>query len=189
MLSRSSRRACAASVVLVFTVLALPAAAQVLWSYDENQSDPGNPAHMYGASNPASYLMGTLPGRGPFDQMAVEQHVLHPGDVVPLPTYPDGTVAEEQEIFWTVHLRQVSFSGCCCPMPARYQPGDNCSVGFSGRTYVGGSGAMENQIFCTPDHGLRAVSVDVVVTVIAVRPALAVSTSRKTIGGLKQRYR
>ena len=184
-------RALRCSTVVLSLLFASTAQSQLLWRYDQNATVPDAATMGTYTANPASLLMGSLPGPGPFEQIAVEQHVLHPGDNVPLPRYPDGTTAAESEVFWTVHLWRANFSRDWCSWPATYITGDACSAGFNGRTYDGGYGSMENTYQCGLGHlGVGTIGVDVLVTVIAARPAaMPVQTSRKTIGGLKARYR
>ena len=174
---------------------AAKAQAQVLWMYHDAHtvtSDPPTIGLMNAGSpfDPASLIHGSLPGPGPFDQIAVEQHVLqNKGDVVPLPTYADGTTALESEVFWTVHLWNATFSADWCPFPAKYISGDMVRVGFDGRTYTGGFGALENTYLCAGQFGAQAHDVAVLVTVIAVRKAFPVGTSATPWGRLKVRYR
>src|SRR5439155_1445542 len=124
---------------------AAPAArAQLLWYYNQHDNEP-LPAAMglnAGSSfDPASLLHGSLPTKaGFFTEVVVEQHVLHPGESVPLPTYSDGTAALESEVFWTAHLWQANFNKDYCPYEARYETADMVYANFDGRTFVGGFG-------------------------------------------------
>lgn len=174
----------------VFLLSATTAKAQLVWSFDQHDNSSAPVTMGISQINPASLIHGTLPRAGPYDQIAVEQHVLHPGDMVPLPMYPDGSTAAESEIFWTVHLWNANFSKDFCAFPARYITGDNCSVGFNGRQYVGGSGVMENTDDCGSGvHGVQAHDVDVLVTVFAARASIPVPVKSGSVGQLKAKYR
>jgi len=118
----------------------------------------------------------------------VEQHVLRPGDVVPLPHYADGTEAQEGEVFWTAHVWQAKFlslRGSTCLRPAAPNaPGDLITVDFSGRVYSGGSAIFDP--YSLPVQ--TAYEVDAVVTVVAARAA-PTPAARPTFGQLKAQYR
>jgi hypothetical protein len=164
--------------------------AQLLWSFDQHDNSVLPVTMGITQSSAANLVHGTLPGSGPVDQVAVAQYILHTGELVPLPTYPDGTTALESEIFWTVHLWNANFSKDFCAFPPRYTTGDQLSVGFNGRQYTGGFGVMENTDNCGPGHfGVQSHDVSVVVTVVAVRSSQPVLTGRKSFGNVKARYR
>ena len=110
--------------VLVLAAWVGAAHAQLMWNYVQND---------HGGSVATIGIHGTLPGPGPFDEIAVEQHVLHPGDLVPLPTFPDGTMATDDETFWTAHVWEARFSKDYCSFPATYITGDHCTITFNGR--------------------------------------------------------
>ena len=145
------------------------------------------------AQDPAALLFGHLPIPGvPVTEIAVEQRVLHPGDVVPLPRYADGTEANESDVFWTVHLWQAMFrnpQGGSAVFQDYYAAtdlhrGDRILVSFSGRTYGGGSGRIGPF-----DPAIIPINVDVMVTVIATRTTGPTPTKVTSWGQVKARYR
>jgi hypothetical protein len=116
---------------------------------------------------------------------------------VPLPHYADGTVASENEVFWTVHLWRARFGNApgvngrldtytpatpCCMSPT--SAGDVVRAEFSGLTYGGGSGRLAPKT----DSPNVATEVDVMVTVVAVRNAVPTSTRANSWGQVKSRY-
>ncbi|HKQ56781.1 MAG TPA: hypothetical protein VJY35_02840 [Candidatus Eisenbacteria bacterium] len=174
----------------LFLLVSSAAEAQLLWSFDQHDNSTQPVTMGITQSSAASLLHGTLPASGFCDQVAVAQHILQTGELVPLPTYPDGTTALESEIFWTVHLWNANFSKDFCAFPARYITGDHVSVGFNGRQYAGGFGVMENTDNCGSGHsGVQSHDVAVVVTVVAVRSTQPVQAGLKSFGNLKVRYR
>ena len=144
--------------------------------------------------SPSELLFGHRPPRGvPVAEVAVEQQILHPGDLVPLPRYADGTEAAESEVFWTVHLWQAHFHGPSI-IGGRFEEytaatgmrgGDIISVGFSGRLYGGGTGRLNP----TDEPALVPFSVDVMVTVIATRAASVIPVRSNSWSELKARFR
>jgi hypothetical protein len=174
----------------LFLLGSTAAEAQLLWSFDQHDNSTDPVTMGITQTSPASLLHGTLPGSGPYDQLAVGQYILQTGQMVPLPTYPDGTIALESEIFWTAHLWNANFSKDFCAFPPRYITGDRLSVGFNGRQYTGGFGVMENTDNCGSGHfGVQSHDVAVVVTVVAVRSTQPVPVGKKSFGSVKARYR
>lgn len=140
---------------------------------------------LQGCSNPSQLVFGALPGSGPIIEVAVEQHVLHPGELVPLPRYADGSEAAETEVFWTAHIWEAKFAhwgNGRDPFPASISgAGDRITVSFSGRTYAGGYLIINPYAF--PNFETR--DIDVAVTVVAARRALATGVRASSWGGLK----
>jgi len=178
-------------LVLAACLVPVSARAQVLWFYHQHNNEVG-PATMGirdAGVDPATLMHGTIPGPGLVDQVVVAQHILSPGQAIPLPMYRDGTQAQESELFWTAQIWNANISKDWCYFPASYSTGDMCSIGFNGRTFVGGTGAIE--VVCNTPGGVgaRITEVQVVVTVIAVRMAQPVGTQNGTWGKLKAAYR
>jgi len=155
----------------------------------------GTSGAFQGEQSPSSLIFGTLPPSGvPIAAVAVEQHILHPGESVPLPRYADGSLAAENEIFWTVHLWEARFGP---PQPGteprfdKYlaatetRGGDLVTVAFSGRQYGGGSGRINH----VSDPPIVANNVDVMVTVVATRLAGPTPNKSKSWGEVKATYR
>jgi hypothetical protein len=141
---------------------------------------------------PAALLFGTLPAAGaPASEVVVEQHVLQPGQEVPLPHFADGSTATESETFWTVHLWQATF-GTAYGVNGRrdhYSPaqpgyaGDVVRVNFTGRAFEG-SGLLNP----STEPFNTASNVIVMVTVVAVRTAAVTSSKQHSWGSVKARY-
>jgi len=146
---------------------------------------------MYGAYQapvaPASVLLGTPPNGRSAAEIVVEEHILHPGDSVPLPHYADGSEAAEADIFWTVHLWQAKFASYTRPYYAAAWPGgagDVCNIAFSGRHYDGGGFSLDPY-----SGGPGTGNVDILVTVVAMRPMEPTPVRAQSLGGLKTLYR
>lgn len=139
---------------------------------------------LQGCTNPSQLVFGTMPNGGPVSEVAVEQHILHPGDSVPLPRYSDGVEAQESDVFWTAHVWEARFPHWAYRelLPAATgSDGDRATVSFSGRMYSGGHMIINPYRF--PIFETREV--DVVVTVIATRRVLATKTLQPSWGSLK----
>jgi hypothetical protein len=144
--------------------------------------------------SPSALVFGHLPLPGASaSEVAVEQHVLNAGESVPLPHYADGTVASENEVFWTVHLWRARFGNGPGGVNGRHDPyfpanetltGDVVRAQFSGLTYVAGSGLLAGG--GSPPN--VATRVDVMVTVVAVRSVVPTSTRGTSWGKVKSRY-
>ena len=89
-------------------------------------------------------------------EVAVQQVVISVGDLVPLPTFADGSQATESEIFWTAQLWRASFY----PVRQLDVIGD-ASAMFSGRRLTASS--LHWGIAPPTD-------VQVLVNVVAIRP-------------------
>jgi hypothetical protein len=168
--------------------------------YDERFVDFPSPYTLgtYGPyqapQNPSALVFGHLPLPGASaSEVVVEQHVLNAGESVPLPNYADGTVASENEVFWTVHLWRARFGNAAGGVNGRHDtyypatlttPGDVVRAHFTGLTYDGGSGLLSPFVF--PSN--LATRVDVMVTVVAVRSAVPTSTRGTSWGQVKARY-
>lgn len=137
--------------------------------------------------SPSALLFGTLPV-GPVFETVVEQHILSPGAVVPLPRYADGSEAAENEVFWTAHVWQAMFARFQLD---HYRPaspgnaGDKITITFDGRTYAGGYAIINPISF--PLHETN--NIDVVVTVVAARHVLPTSAQPASWGDVKSKYR
>lgn len=182
------------------TVLAIcaagPVAAQSRGAFVHSaERVPGSDAYTFGSygpyqatQQPSALLFGSLPDGRPVTEVVVEQHVLRPGELVPLPRYADGSLAAEDDIFWTAHLWQAFWSLPRLPSvwPASdSQSGDFIRVGFDGRTFMGGSGRLDP--YSTPEQ--LVYRADVMVTVVAMRRATATTVPHASFGELKARYR
>src|SRR5262249_2342026 len=141
----------------LFLLAASSSDAQVvtLYTVDLDAAYTGN-SYTLGAygpfqapQNPSALIFGHLPLPGAAaSEVVVEQHVLKAGESVPLPHYADGTVAGENEVFWTVHLWQATFGNAYGVYGRRDQyhpasptsPGDVVRARFTGLVYDVGSG-------------------------------------------------
>lgn len=107
-------------------------------------------------SSPRETIFGTLPNSGMVGEVAVTQSVLSIGDLVPLPSFADGSRATDSEIFWTAQLwqadfeidRQLSFVG-------------DASASFAGRQLIGAN------VYWGYSPPLKVL---VLVNVVAIRP-------------------
>lgn len=169
-------------LLLTLSLLLLPAraSAQVFWQVI--MPDLGDVFTFAGSGG----ISGRLPAPGAVGEVAVAEAVLHPGELVPLPVYADGTPAIESEIFWLTQLSRLHFPANrpCVDLTPRYTPGDYCSGGFNGRVWGGGSAALNNDGSggqCTD----RSTNVEVKVTVIAVRSAAVTPTRSGSWGSVK----
>ena len=132
---------------------------------------------------PTAVLYGHPPAPGVVGEIAMTQAVIKAGQEIPLPQYADGSVASEDEVFWTVHLWQARWNSIVNGF-VTYSV-DGADVIFSGRLMTGTSASI---------GGLGSASevtndLDVLVTVFAIRKAQPVEVTRKSLGDLKKDYR
>jgi hypothetical protein len=107
-------------------------------------------------ATPERTVFGTVPKGGMVGEIAVQQSLLSIGDLVPLPTFADGSQATESEIFWTAQLWHASFD-----VSRQLDVPGNASATFAGRQLTG---ADLSWGCCA------ATDVQILVNVVAVRP-------------------
>ena len=173
---------------LCLIMSARSAQAAQLFTVSRLASGPNWPFAWLGPT-PQAVLFGNLPAGGAQGEIGIAQAVLNLGDLVPLPTYADGTTATESEIFWTVHLSHASWDPLITFLPKNYTEGDGCGVEFTGRTYSSGYAITDNQTQYGAERGAPARNVKVLVTVVALRNLPPTPTTKKSWGRLKAGYR
>jgi hypothetical protein len=112
-------------------------------------------------SSPTNVVLGHRPASGAMGEMAMTEQVITTGEEVPLPTFADGTPAQDSELFWTAQLWNVRFPLACGVVQYR---GDQVTATFSGRRLV--------STFAQIDNGGRvpaATDAQVLVTAMAFR--------------------
>ncbi len=164
-----------------------PANAQYLWQMGGGGAMGLNPA-LDPSLQPVNFVDGRLPMAGaPATEVATTQAIIKVGDLVPLPTYADGSPAAESEVFWTSAIWRATFSTCC--NGPTYSDGDRVLVQYQGRLLANASGVLDDWYYWGGGHGFPLKDISVLVTVVAVRSPGATATSRSTLGTLKVRYR
>lgn len=177
------------ALLVVAALAPRTASAQVFWQFSQD----GLPRYIFTLSavgvptDPlGGEINGTTPPRGTIGEIAIAEAVLQPGEQVPLPVYADGTSASENEVFWTAHFWRADFlEHPGYDTSPRYNVGDHCQGGFTGRTWGGGEAAIGT------NSGINAprAAFSVMVTVIAVRSAAPTPAARQPWGSLKAKYR
>ena len=159
-----TRLAQALALGLLVAAAAQPATAHAqtawLWHPDYGAEHGYVPATLgisSRVSSPRQELFGELPKSGMVGEVAVEQKVVSLGQMVPLPTFADGTQATESEIFWTVQLWQATFDAI-----GQLDRIGDASVTFAGRTFLRADIQWGNW--------LSPKDAQILVTVVAVRP-------------------
>lgn len=79
-------------------------------------------------------ILGHVPPSGTVGEVAVTQAIISVGEQVPLPTYADGSQAQEGEEFWTTQLWLAEFPDASGIV--RYLDGDHAVATFNGRQLV-----------------------------------------------------
>jgi hypothetical protein len=130
--------------------------------------------------DPRKVVLGHPPHPGTVGEVVVAQSILVPGDELPMPVYADGTLADEEDVFWTAQLWLAEFNE---DGVVRYQTGDHAVATFEGRRLVATSAAINSG-----DRAQSTSNVQVLVNVIAVRSSTT-QAPRQSFGGLKARYR
>jgi hypothetical protein len=105
----------ATSLLLLVSAIVLPTAASAQtawfwargpWGYTDKPSTLGIADRV---ANPRETVFGSVPRSGMLGEVAVMQSVVSIGDLVPLPSYADGSQATESETFWTAQLWRANF--------------------------------------------------------------------------------
>ena len=133
------------------------------------------------AGTPSNTVFGHLPQAGVVGEVAVVQTVIAVGDEVPLPTYADGSPAQESEVFWTAQLWFAEFPYACGVV--RWG-GDHAVASFQGRRFVAGTAQINPSGPVSPP----TTNFQVVVNVVAIRSGTTPARS-ETFGSIKTRYR
>lgn len=113
-------------------------------------------------SDPAAVILGHLPPPGAVGEVAVAQRVITAGEDVPLPSFADGTPAQDSEVFWSAQLWLVEFPLACGVVEYR---SDYATATFDRRRLVSTVAQIANGGRVPP-----STSVQVLVTAIAFRP-------------------
>jgi hypothetical protein len=144
-------------------------------------------------ASPGAAIMGHLPVPGAVGEVAVTQAVISVGDEVPLPTYADGTKAQDNEVFWTAQLWRADFPEEEITLRHTiYRPGDQAVATFNGRQFVSAEAHIDGAILVPQLHDFQ-----VLVNVFAfrvhdhrrIKSSSLMPLRPESIGGIKARYR
>lgn len=133
------------------------------------------------AGTPGNTVFGHLPQAGRVGEVAVMQSIISVGDEVPLPTYADGSPAQESEVFWTAQLWFAEFPYACGVV--RWG-GDHAVASFDGRRFVAGTAQINPSGPVSPP----TTNFQVVVNAVAIRSGTTPARS-ETFGSIKTRHR
>jgi len=146
-------------VLLLTVLLPLQAGAQTAWFWaveprSQYEALPSTVGVWDKVSSPRQLIYGSPPTSGMVGEFAMVQGVLSVGQMVPLPTFADGTQATEAETFWTAQLWRADF-----PSVRELDHIGDASATFSGRMLTGANVSW----------GYLSPNVQVLVNVMAVR--------------------
>jgi len=144
-------------------------------------------------TSPSAAIIGHLPESGAVGEVAVTQAVISVGDEVPLPTYADGTKAQDSEVFWTAQLWKADFPEDDIKLRhSPYSPGDQAVATFNGRQFASAEAHISGAILVPQLHDFQ-----VLVNVFAfrvhdhrrIKSSSLAPLRHQSIGGIKARYR
>ena len=179
-LSASQRAVAQQSTAWLYAFQEPPATTDLPWSM-------GIASHV---ALPSNAILGHLPHAGAVGEVAVAQAIISVGDQVPLPSYADGSQAQESEVFWTAQLwRAEFFAGGVI----RYRQGDYALAVFSGRQLVSAEAQINTGGAVPPPF----TNLQVLVNVIAFRAhdhrrlksSDLAPSKQQSMGSIKARYR
>lgn len=175
--------------VLLLIVLGGDAFAGPIWTWSQWTMGANTPADP--TVTPQSLLFGNIPPSGTAGEIAIQQAIIRQGEEVPLPVFPDGTVAETHEIFWTATLWQAQFESMPCLIFPQMRDGDACEVEFTGTMLTTAQVVISNQVYCVQNAppGWFAYDVQILVNVVAVRPFSPIPVESTSFGKLKTRFK
>lgn len=145
-------------------------------------------------ASPGAAIMGHLPQPGAVGEVAVTQSVISAGDEVPLPTYADGTEAQDSEVFWTAQLWKADFPVEIISLRhTAYWPGDQAVATFNGRQLVSAEAQINNGRTTAPPLNNFQVLVNVFAFRLhdhrRIKSSAVAPLPPQSIGGIKARYR
>ena len=146
----------------------VPAAAQqgMAWLYSLQGppvAPPGGFSLVMGiaskVASPSAAIFGHMPEAGAMGEFASTQAVISVGEEVPLPSYSDGTKAQDSEVFWTAQLWKAEFpiTDIITLRHANYAFGDQAVATFSGRQLVSAEAHINGAILVPQIHDFQVL--------------------------------
>ena len=144
--------------------------------------------------SPSAAIFGHLPEPGAMGELASTQVVISVGEEVPLPSYADGTKAQDSEVFWTAQLWKAEFpiTDIITLRHANYGFGDQVVATFNGRQCVSAEAHINGAILVPQIHDF-----EVLVNVFAfrlhdhrrIKSSPLTPLRPQSIGSIKAKYR